>query len=522
MSSDGPVSGPARGRSTLNEQDSEDFSQRYPDAATDSDVGERSAAGPAGLVLTVLYHSEPARIGEQHLAPWQVGTPLVLNRFHPAFLRGDGTAGGPLAEPGVSRRGLSLRPEHDGLAVTCDGELPYRLAGRPLARASHLPMRLLAEGVLLQCGRGVLLWLEARDRLPTRHGRLGIEGVSQQADRVRTRVRQLSGHRVPVMITGESDTGRRRVAEALHQSGPTPGGPLIVASAARWDAHAVRRDFQRARGGTLLLEGVERLREAAQIAISQALTEQAEDADDAMTRLVSTCAVDPGALVDDGRLLKALAYRLYAVRIAVAPLRERPIDVPLLFVGALSRRLAELGSAELLTSGRDAPWLRRALVESLLRHGWPGNHRELDNLALEVALGSRESHRAILPAYWQPRPVPGGLFGDPVAAVRSPVTPLPPDDDRPWPVPPERLREALRAREWRVRAVAADLGVARNTIYSMMARLGIRRPSDLTAADIVAAARAEGSTDPARVARRLEISERGLKLRLHALDLALE
>lgn len=56
----------------------------------------------------------------------------------------------------------------------------------------------------------------------------------------------------------------------------------------------------------------------------------------------------------------------------------------------------------------------------------------------------------------------------------------------------------------------------------MMGRLGIRRPGDLGAGDILAAARAEGSIEPARVARRLQISERGLKLRLRALNLTLE
>jgi len=94
--------------------------------------------------------------------------------------------------------------------------------------------------------------------------------------------------------------------------------------------------------------------------------------------------------------------------------------------------------------------------------------------------------------------------------------------DRAWAVPPERLRAALRRHGWRVRPVARELGVSRNTIYAMMGRLDIRRPSDLSAADIRAAVEAIGSTELERVADQLEVSTHGLKVRLRALGLSLE
>ncbi len=463
----------------------------------------------------MLYHADLTRVGDQCAAPWRPGAPLALNRLQPLFGQADGEAR-PLADSSLSRRVLSLEPEERALVVRGEGALPYRIAGQTLEGTARLPLALLEEGTLLHCGRGVLLWLECRRSPPEATPSLGLVGVSALTGQVRTRVRQLAGERLPVMITGEADSGRHAVACALHRHGPTPAGPLISATAGALDAERARDAWRRAADGTLVLDDVARLPEPAQAALLRRLAEQ-ERTDGPAVRVVSIASMDPATMVDQGLLSRPLAYRLCTTRIAVAPLRQRPVDVPLLFLAALRARLAPLGTVDRLDAGRAEPWLPRAVIEALLRHGWPGNHRELDNLAQEVALASREGAHAALPTYWQPRPAPDARFVEPSPSVMALD-----EEHRHWAVPPDELRAALRRHGWRVRAVASELGIARNTIYGMMARLGIRRPSDLTAADILAAVRAVGSTDSARVAEHLEISERGLKLRMHALDLTLE
>lgn len=501
--------------------------------ATDGDERERELTRPAVLVLTVLYHPETPRIGERLIVPWHPGGHLELGRLGPAFTRPDGADAGPLGDRGLSRRKLTLRMTHAGARFEPEGELPYTLGDREIGRELPVSAETLAAGILLECGRRVLIWIETWPTPPTAQPIPGIDGISGAAERLRARIRALAPSEIPVTVTGEPGTGKGRVATALHARGRRAAGPWITLHAGALGPATAAVElfgdtdrpghFQQAEGGALFLDDIAHLPETVQPMLLRALDE--DEAHGARVRLITATDADLDALAEAGAFYAPLLYRIRAARIDVPPLRARPADIPWLFVAFLHERLAELGHAELLRPTDDDPWLGRRVVEALLRHAWPGNLRELRNLAVEVALAGATRRHAALPAHFVPRPIRTSPFADPTALTREAPRPDPDpglDDDRAWAVPPETLREALRRHDWRVRPAADELGIARNTVYAMMGRLGIRRPGDLGQTDILAAARAEGSIEPARVARRLQISERGLKLRLRALNLTLE
>lgn len=488
--------------------------------ATGTESGAPSDRAPAALVLTVLCHPDPARIGEQAIEPWRIGAELVLSRATPAFARAADPR--PLDDRGVSRRPLRLHIRADGLGASSAAPLAYTFAGQPLGREALLPLPALLAGRPLRCGRRVLLWVEARAATPAAdpaRGRGPLAGPSAQAHALRARVALLAPHRFPVMVCGAPDTGRAAVARALHDEGPWAENPFVVADPAA-DAAALDDALARARGGTLLIPQVEALPPAAQHRLARWLATD----DAAALRVVSTAAVDLEGRATAGRFDAPLAYRLRSAHIDAPPLRARPADLARLFVDALRDRLRTLGLPDPLAAPREHPWLRPALVEALIAHTWPGNLRELHNLALDVALGAHDAPEAALPPGWPPaaadaRPAPR----TPQPAAGSPADPTPPAalDDRAWAVPPDVLRAALARQAWRVRQTAEELGIARNTVYAMMGRLGIRRPGDLGVADIQAAIEAEGSTDLERIARRLQVSTHGLRVRAAALGLGL-
>lgn len=475
----------------------------------DETVDRGGQREPAALVLTVLCHPDPRRIGDRAAVPWQAGAAVEFARDTPTF---DGDGGSrPLDDRGISRRPIELCMQRDGLRVEVSGGRPYQLDGRALA-PTRLSLAALTRGASLSCGRRVLVSIEARaevDGAPPAPITRALVGGSVAVEQLRARVALLAPHRFPVTIVGAPDTGRRAVAEALHAAGASPDGPYVAVAADALTADSITAYVARARGGALCLEDVDRLPEAAQRVMLRVL--DGEAAEPSAARVLTTTAVDLEAAAAAERFEGPLAYRLCTAVVEVPPLRARRVDIPALFVAALDGHLDRAGGDGGL-GARARGWLAPSLVDALLQHAWPGNLRELDNLALEVALGCHDAPRAALPARWgRPRPPMNG----------SPPSP-PPTDALAWAVPPERLRAALRRHGWRVRPVSAELGVSRNTIYSMMGRLGIRRPSDLSAADILEALEAVGSADLDALAERLEVSARGLKLRLGALDLSLE
>lgn len=485
-------------------------------------AGEQHERQPASLALTVLCHPDPGRIGERAVLPWRPGACLAFSRHAPSFSRGaaSGSEGGepaPLGDRGVSRRPLRIHLEVDRLRLESDEPLPYLVGGRALGPRSRVLLSALGDGCALRCGRRVLVWVEAKAEPESAwRGEGPLRGHSDASIRLARRIETLAGHRFSVELRGEPDTGAEAAARALHDRGARPDGPWVTLYPARLETTddvgaAIRGAHARARGGTLFIHDADRLSQAAQVALLHTL-ELAEHSDDAdAPRLITSTTTALELHAGSGRFLAALAYRLAVVHVELPPLRTRRVDIAPLFVDALRVRLDELGRLDRLSV--QPPWLTPPIVEALLRHGWPGNLRELDNLALEVALGADAHDSATLPPGW------------------SPVTPSTADvadawtvgiDDRAWSVDPAALKDALRRHGWRARQTADELGVSRNTVYSMMGRLGIRRPGDLSAAEIAAAVEAVGSADVERVAARLEVSSRGLALRLGALGISLD
>jgi DNA-binding NtrC family response regulator len=140
--------------------------------------------------------------------------------------------------------------------------------------------------------------------------------------------------------------------------------------------------------------------------------------------------------------------------------------------------------------------------------------RELANFARELVFSSRG----------QPTLRVGRTFESllPTNDVQRPskpeVKPVAPPADK-QAISDERLVETLRANRWQVGATARALGVAKNTLYQLMERCeGIRKARDLSREEILACKESSGN-DAKLMAERLEVSERGLKLRMRELEI---
>ena len=204
----------------------------------------------------------------------------------------------------------------------------------------------------------------------------------------------------PVLVWGETGTGKELFAQSLHSHSPRARGPFISQNCAAIPASLLESTLfgttrgsytgaenrkgllQQAHGGTLFLDEVNSMDLSIQAKILKAIEEKrfrpvgGEQDIHSDVRIVSAMNVDPFTAIRDGMLRKDLLYRLGVVQLALPPLRKRREDILLLtdfFVTQYNRKmkLSITGVSELVQN-------------AFLAHDWPGNVRELRN-AVESA-----------------------------------------------------------------------------------------------------------------------------------------
>ncbi len=352
---------------------------------------------------------------------------------------------------------------------------------KPISRQAVIDVLARALHVELPADRAVPASATAEDEL------IGMIGVSDAMREVHKRIGLAAASAAPVLVLGETGTGKEMVARALHRHSARAGAPFIAINCAAIPKDLLESElfghvrgafsgatadrpgcFRAADGGVLLLDEIGDMAPAVQAKILRALQEGevtplgSHKTVKVDVRVVAATHRDLAAAVREGGFREDLLYRLDVLSIRLPPLRERLADILPLAEHFLRRAAADGGAeAPKALSAPAAQWL--------LRHTWPGNVRELRNLmarcqalvrhrvigAEDLGPSAEEHHRAeagaALPADWFDGKLP--------AAV-------------------ERLERLLIAnalsRSLGNRAEAArSLGIHRQLLYRKMAQYGL-------------------------------------------------
>ncbi len=204
-----------------------------------------------------------------------------------------------------------------------------------------------------------------REAVATTRGHGDLVGASPPMHRVYDLVEQVAAAESPVLITGESGTGKQAVARVMHERSRRASGPFIALTCAGAD-DALTEAFARAKGGTLFLEDVSELPLAAQPLLLRKLQEGTPD-----VRIIAASSQDLEAMIEDKRFREDLFYRINVIHVPLPPLRARGGDVLLLAQHFLRKAAVVLDKKVVALSP--------AAAERLLAHDWPGNVRELEN-----------------------------------------------------------------------------------------------------------------------------------------------
>ncbi len=215
---------------------------------------------------------------------------------------------------------------------------------------------------------------------------------------------------LPVLITGESGTGKSLIARAIHDFSDRRAQPCIVVAAADIDGlEGPAAVIARAKGGSLVFDEVSDYDDDAQARVVRMLDTLGDNA----PRVLATSQIDLAARIEAGTFRRDLFYRLGGVTISVPALRERVDDIPLLAEHFLVRGDREIGTRRHFSP--EAMELVRAFP-------WPGNVRQLENTVRRLVVTSSEEEitraevEAALGSQPAMEPLRGGGEGEKLSA----------------------------------------------------------------------------------------------------------
>ena len=366
----------------------------------------------------------------------------------------------------VEERTAKLRQSNEELTrEIAERERAEQELQQALREVQQLREQLEAENIYL------------RQEIQGDHNFGDIIGKSPALHHVLANVNQVAPTNTPVLITGETGTGKELIARALHQASQRNSRPLVKMNCAALPAQLIESElfghekgaftgaiakqvgrFELAHGGTIFLDEIGELPLELQPKLLRVLQDgEFERLGNPQTlsvdvRVISATNRNLLAEMQTGRFRQDLFYRLNVYPLHLPPLRERVEDIPPLiqfFVHKLNKKL-----------GKEVDTIPQQTMSALQHYAWPGNIRELANVIERAVITAQDRVLRIdIPLEIAP------------AAVGAEDKPLE-DIERAY------ILHILAKTAWKVegsRGAAAILGLHPSTLRSRMQKLGIKR-----------------------------------------------
>lgn len=301
-------------------------------------------------------------------------------------------------------------PDMPTILVTGYGSIEHAVEAMRAGASDYLTKPVDLDALRTATGKALAIrgarriWRDDPEEVRARGPEEEIVGDSKAMRSVMGLALKVADTSCPVLIEGETGTGKEIFARFIHESSSRRGHPFESVNCAAIPSELMESELfghepgaftgatERRRGylelageGTLLLDEISEMPLSQQSKLLRVLQENrfrrlgGEDDTPLGARIIATSNQSLQDAVAQGQFRKDLYYRLNVVRIRIPSLSERPEDIPVM-AEAFVRRYSRLEKRS------DIQGLERAAIERLVAHGWPGNVRELQHTI----------HRAVL------------------------------------------------------------------------------------------------------------------------------
>lgn len=310
-----------------------------------------------------------------------------------------------------------------------------------------------------------------------------LVGAGQGLRKVMERVHMVAPTNSPVLLTGETGTGKEVIANAIHDLSSRCNGPFVKMNcgaipetlidselfghdkgAFTGATNQKRGRFERAHRGTIFLDEISELPLQAQVRFLRVLQEKEFERVGGTTpimvdvRVLSATSRSLEDLITKGLFREDLYFRLNVFPITIPPLRERKIDIPALVHHFIQKKCREMGL-------HNTPGLSPGVMDQLALYNWPGNVRELENIierAIIVSGGKDLVFHGITDAWMGTRYMAYGVTSDETSSLQD--------------IEANHIRQILRKVRGKINGMggAAELlQINPGTLRAKMRKLGI-------------------------------------------------
>lgn len=461
------------------------------------------------LGLTIAWHPDPTRIGEQFIGTTAAGM-IELNRFMPLF-RHVNSDPLPIGHGGVSRDPLRIvRDDDDGISICPPtSRMVVEVNGEEIQEARYLTAEQIAAGVILTLGRAVFICIHWMQCLPKNNPVDGFIGVGSSAIFTRDLIRLASTNDNTVLLLGETGTGKEVAAQAVHNLSKRASSKMVSVNMAALNESLAAADlfgaskgaytgaqnsrdgyFSEAQNSTLFLDEIGNTPATVQPMLLRVL-ENGEYRPLGATRDARSTARLITATDQDlyhTNFNHALVRRLESFIIRIPPLRARREDIGLLICHLAKRSDFAQVNLALIPPG---------LISDLLNFEWPGNIRQLSNVIKRTLLSLQMGEYPHLTKMVEAPIVHVTKSAElRKASPNVPASAVPPPTTNPiTPVNTERKKlrdlteqdviDAMNRHDWTIQYAADELGVSRPSMYKLIeANSQIRRIEQIPTEEI--------------------------------------
>ncbi|MBU1053049.1 MAG: sigma 54-interacting transcriptional regulator [Proteobacteria bacterium] len=321
-----------------------------------------------------------------------------------------------IGDPDAAFMAIGTKPEWDffgGILIGNNGEEKYFEKHARLFSLLHEPFAISLSNYLRY--REVLRlkeiltddnrYLQEELRQQTGEEIVGSQFGLKQVMEMVGRVAPLAS---PVLLLGETGTGKELIATAIHNLSPRRNGPFIKVNCGAIPESLMdselfghekgaftgaffqkRGRFERAQGGTIFLDEIGELTPGAQIRLLRVIQEKefervgGTETIKVDIRVIAATHRNLEAMLAEGKFREDLYFRLRVFPIVIPPLRDRRADIPALVQYFIMKKTRELGFMEI-------PSLAPGAIDKLMQYEWPGNVRELQNSVERALILNRE------------------------------------------------------------------------------------------------------------------------------------